>query len=150
MWAIRLFIAEGEGLKGRILLLREPVLLKKVRRPRSRTRFPNRLPLLSGRRNSLSNCASRVIWLPRVFRRRRHWSRLLRQERLSRSEPLQRRDLKPRQDRRGKRLGRRNWRKRGGGLGGRHTRHHPLLRGEWISSGRLQIVKGFMLASSMK
>ena len=126
--------------------------MKKVRRPRSRTRFPNRLPLLSGRRNSLSNCASRVIWLPRVCHRHGCWSRVLSQERLAKSDSSESGGRRRSQKRRDKRPGRRNWRRRGGGRGGwvGRRRRPPVQVGAKTSGVRLAAKPDYGIAEASR
>jgi hypothetical protein len=145
---VRRFVDEEERVAGRSPLRtvqrvprqrndrRNPLPKQRSQRPRSRTRLLNNLAPESRRRNLRSNCGSRATWLRQARRRPVHWSQLLRQERRNRSDPLQRRGLKPKRERWLRKLGRKNWRKRDGGRDGRVTKCHRPVRGEGRSSGR--------------
>jgi hypothetical protein len=79
-----------------------------------------------------SNCGLRSTWPREARRHRGRWRLFVRQERRNGCEALLRRGLK--QKRRAKKLGRKNWRKKGGGREGRVRRHRQPVRGEGRSS----------------
>ncbi len=116
-------------------------LKQRSQRPRSRTNFLNNPAPESRRRNLRSNCGLRATWPGEARRHRGRWSRLARQERRSKSDPLQRRGLKPRREPAARRLGRKNWRKKGGGWDGWVRSCHRPVRGEGRSSGRARGVR---------
>jgi hypothetical protein len=107
---------------------------------RSRTRLLNNPVQKSRRRNLRSNCGWRGIWRRKARRLRGHWRRLASQERRKRAGSLQRRGLRPRRERSTRRLGRKNWRRKGGGRVGWVRRCRQPVRGEGRSSGRGEVV----------
>ena len=128
--------------------IEDRLLPAKRRKLRSLISHFSRFPRSSGRRILLSNCAWRVIWPARVCRRRGHWSRFLWRERLSGGDPLRSRGLKPSQNRKGKRLARRNWRRRGGGRVGwlGRRRHRPVRNGAKRGGVRLGVKSDYGIA----
>jgi hypothetical protein len=117
-------------------ILRNRLPLKKQsQRPRSRTRCLNNPAPESRRRNLRSNCGLRPTWPREARRYRGHWSWLLRQKPLSEGDLLQRRRLKPSRERRARKLGRKNWRKKGGGRDGWGIKCRHPVRGEGRRGG---------------
>jgi hypothetical protein len=115
-------------------------LKERSQRHQSRTRFLNNPPPESRRRNLRSNCGLRASWPREARRRRDHWSPLLRQGRLRKGGLLQRRGLRPRRERSARKLGRKNWRRKGGGRDGRGRRCRHLVRPGAKSCDRGQVV----------
>jgi hypothetical protein len=129
----------------RVLQQRNAVLnpfpKQRSQRPRSRTRFLNNPVQKSRRRNLRSNCGWRATWRWEARRHRGGWSRIPSQERLNKSYLLQRRGLKPKGPRAARKLGRKNWPRKGGGWDGWGTRCRHPVRGEGRSIGLRLVVK---------
>jgi len=115
---------------------RNPLPKQRSQRLRSRTRFLSSPAPESRKRNLLSNCGLRATWPRRVCRLRGRWRRFASKERINKSDPLQRQGLRPRRERSARKVGRKNWRRKGGVRDGRVTSCHLPVRGEGRSSGR--------------
>jgi hypothetical protein len=79
MRAIRLFIKEGEGTKGKTSVAEATGTSEKTAQKPVTNRFLNRLLLLFGRRSLRSNCGSRGTWPGRASDRRALWKKRARQ-----------------------------------------------------------------------